>query len=437
MTDRRLGLVETALVSSAVQGAVRDSYMLEGLKGCDPQIASRPVRIEPGFQEYRLRNLLSDRQEEVNLTPILDDNNYSNLVFLRIWFSSKDKCKWWEFENVWKGISVIKQPINLIIIANREQISFFIGIDSSHSPTIENVLKAHFSHCEIDVLNENVFIKKIKELNEEEYELSLREFFPQQPYFKNLSLFEQGLSPISSLYSGCLKLKPPEFAFYQILSTGIGSEWRANIINLLEAEHEAGRYGSIALGASHTAGYGMDDYKEGRKKIDPNQTLCAALVRLGVFCRRDKKEIINNLSSTIEKFSFGSMPFRYLTENDYEMALGDKAKIIEMIAKGLTYRNGMILTSQEITQLWHLPPNEVLEHPDYKFDKLTGLKAPDYIAKYGITLGYNEYAGKTMIIRQPEHIRDRHTAITGLIGKGKSILIENMVLEDIGDAPER
>ena len=431
MTDTKLGLVETAIVSSAIQGAVRDSYLLEGMKGCDTRIFPKPVMIEPKFPEYRLKNLLSDRQEEINLTPVWDNNNHDNLVFLRIWLSLRDKCKWCDFENVWKEILVTKQPLNLIVIANRDEISFFIGVDNSYVLTVENAVKAYFPHCEIDVLKENL-ISHFTKNTDSRYELSLREYFPQQPYFKNLSLFDQGsLSPISSLYSGCCRINPPEFVFYQILCIGIGSEWKTNIINLLEADHEAGGYGTIGFGASNTAGYGMEDYREGRKKIDPNQTLCAAIVRLGVFSGKDGKEIIKNLSTTIEKFSFGGVPFRYLTEDDYREAFEHRDKVIEMVAKGLAYRNGMILTSGEITQLWHFPPEGVLENPDYKFDRVTGLKAPEHVTKDGVILGYNVYAGETKIVRQADDIRNRHTAIIGLIGKGKSILIENMVLEDI------
>jgi len=421
-----------AYIAAGLQGNLKKSYELEGAKGTNSNIVSRPVELSPRFQPYELYDFDTANQIKPDLTPIYD-NQTNNMVFLRVWFSSKHRYKWEEFESVWKEKLAIRQRLNSIIIGNKERISYFIGIDSFFATTIQKAIKGFFPYFEVEMLLEQDILNYFIDPINNGYELYFREFYPQQPYFKSLS--ETG-SSLFSFYPGCNNLKTPAFAFRQTLAIGLGPEWRINLINLLESQKEASVYGTLSL-KSHAAGYGLEDYRLGKDKIDSNKKLAAVIFRIGVVCKKEDSGFIDNFCSSFAS-NFGGMPFKYLTEKDYEKVLGDKSKLIEMIIKK-NYRSGFILSSSEINNLYSPPSIELLECPEYKFDNLTGLiKAPEYISEgNNVILGYNDFAGIRTKIRQQDdkqlRILNNHLAIVGISGAGKSTLIEHIVLEHIGD----
>jgi len=107
-------------------------------------------------------------------------------------------------------------------------------------------------------------------------------------------------------------------------------------------------------------------------------------------------------------------------------------ELIHMISSGEVNRQGMLLTVGELAPICNLGTKEILQRQEWSIDKAVGFKASDqFLKEDGVVIGVNEFAGKKTIIRQPESIRSLHTSIGGLIGMGKSYLLESMILHDI------
>ncbi len=96
----------------------------------------------------------------------------------------------------------------------------------------------------------------------------------------------------------------------------------------------------------------------------------------------------------------------------------------------LTRRSGMLLNSDELVALVHLPTAAV-RSPKLQRQTKTTKAAPDFTANGGILLGANEHEGaKRPVMLTPEQ-RMRHTHVIGTPGTGKSTLLLNLIVQDI------
>ena len=100
-----------------------------------------------------------------------------------------------------------------------------------------------------------------------------------------------------------------------------------------------------------------------------------------------------------------------------------------------TRRSGMILNSEELVGLVHLPSESVRVaklRPEEKSVTRTK-KAPDLAVGHHLVLGENEHDEKiTKVSLAPIH-RARHLYVIGTSGTGKSTLILNLILQDIAN----
>lgn len=95
-----------------------------------------------------------------------------------------------------------------------------------------------------------------------------------------------------------------------------------------------------------------------------------------------------------------------------------------------THRSGMLLNSEELASLAHLPPASVVSNklrPKIKKTK----QAPPIAAGHDLILGENQCNGTaTQVTLSPEQ-RVKHTYIVGASGTGKSTLLLSLIIQDI------
>lgn len=95
-------------------------------------------------------------------------------------------------------------------------------------------------------------------------------------------------------------------------------------------------------------------------------------------------------------------------------------------------RSRLILSTQEIAALWHLP-HEGFTAPTITW--LSGKRVPVspqmMQVTTGVSLGTNVHAGKTTPIRLQDSDRQGHVYIIGKTGSGKSTLLHNIIHQDI------
>lgn len=102
-------------------------------------------------------------------------------------------------------------------------------------------------------------------------------------------------------------------------------------------------------------------------------------------------------------------------------AAGAGEALVEQVTTRVSCRSGMLLNSDELVALAHLPSTAVrVTRP-----------APALVREPGLRLGDNEHEGETVPVHlQVEH-RLRHTHLIGASGTGKSTLLLQMIAQDI------
>ncbi|TAK04774.1 DUF87 domain-containing protein [Patescibacteria group bacterium] len=114
-------------------------------------------------------------------------------------------------------------------------------------------------------------------------------------------------------------------------------------------------------------------------------------------------------------------------------APGNRAAFLrDFIFRSFREKHSFVLAAHEMASLYHFPLPST-ETPNIRW--LTARKAPppSNMPAEGIVLGAVNYRGEDTLVRIKKPDRRRHVYIIGKSGSGKSVLIENMALQDIAN----
>lgn len=90
----------------------------------------------------------------------------------------------------------------------------------------------------------------------------------------------------------------------------------------------------------------------------------------------------------------------------------------------------MTLTSEEVASVFHLP-TPFLEVPKIKWLKAKEAAPPTALPESGVPIGESVFRGERKTIRVTDEDRRRHVYVVGQTGTGKSVLLSNMLADDI------
>lgn len=108
-----------------------------------------------------------------------------------------------------------------------------------------------------------------------------------------------------------------------------------------------------------------------------------------------------------------------------------KSKLIEgFIFRTIDDRQKVILNTEELASLWHLPL-PTTDTPNIRWMLARTAPAPTNVPTAGLELGYNVYRGHKTPIFMKDADRRRHMYIMGKTGTGKSEFIKNLAVQDI------
>ena len=108
-----------------------------------------------------------------------------------------------------------------------------------------------------------------------------------------------------------------------------------------------------------------------------------------------------------------------------------KNKLIrDFIFREFIEKAKMVMNTEEITSIYHFPLGHT-ETPNIVWLQAKKSAPPTDLPTQGNLIGYNDFRGIYKEIRLTDDDRRRHVYIIGQTGTGKSVLQENMVLQDI------
>lgn len=109
----------------------------------------------------------------------------------------------------------------------------------------------------------------------------------------------------------------------------------------------------------------------------------------------------------------------------------DQSLITDYIFRSQSsHQPNLLLTSEELASIFHLP-NNPLSTPNIHWLGARKLAPPTNLPKSGVAVGFTNYRGQELPVYVQYPDRLKHLYMIGKTGVGKTVLFQNMVLQDI------
>jgi hypothetical protein len=163
-------------------------------------------------------------------------------------------------------------------------------------------------------------------------------------------------------------------------------------------------------------------------KAKVSRPFFAAVIRIAAIGSDDDRmwEIARRLTSGLVPFADpNGNEFIPLSNDDY-----DDADHVDDLLHRRSRRSGMLLNSEELVSIVHLPASEV---KSAKLDRVVHKTkaAPSMVSGHPLVLGSNTHNGRTTEVSLSADQRVRHMHVIGSSGTGKSTLMLNLIMQDI------
>ena len=136
-----------------------------------------------------------------------------------------------------------------------------------------------------------------------------------------------------------------------------------------------------------------------------------------------------NLDNLVNAYSQYNL-YRY--GNSFQAVIPHHQSLIirDFIFRSFHERRQMLLNTEEMAGLWHLPLHST-EAPNIEWLGARKAPPPANAPKSGLLLGHVQYRGVDTPIYMKEDDRRRHLYVIGKSGSGKSVLLSNLAIQDI------
>jgi len=143
----------------------------------------------------------------------------------------------------------------------------------------------------------------------------------------------------------------------------------------------------------------------------------------------NSQKILSNLIATFALFDApGKNGFKFIPAKDIESFV--TAFIFRFFPQEATKT---ILNSVELATLFHLPDQRITPTAQLQRQSSKQVDGPVNVSEEGLLLGYNVFRGVKKEIRLGVKDRRRHMYLVGQTGTGKSVVLENLALQDMLD----
>src|SRR5579863_2454180 len=219
--------------------------------------------------------------------------------------------------------------------------------------------------------------------------------------------------PLLPLFGALSELETGEAGLVQVLFVRVRERWAESVMR------------AVVTGRGEPF---FADYPEltklAREKI--SRPLYAACLRVAARSgdRTGAWRIVRDLAGGLTHF--GAPDANELVP----LAAEEGEEASEQIFERVSRRPGMILGSDELAALAHLPSASV-KVPKLLREIRRSKTAPALSQGAGILLGENVHHGKALSVRLPAELRLRHLHVIGASGSGKSTLLIDLIMQDI------
>lgn len=345
-----------------------------------------------------------------------------------------------------------QRHIGLEIVAKRGMVRFYAAVPVALLSVVEQAVVGAYPSAQVEEVEEhNMFSPVGKISGTIGGELELKE-----NYAHPIATFQETKrDAMQSLLNAFSNLSKEDGAAVQILIRPANVSWTKNALNLASDKRKKKETGSAAKAAG---GFAKDmakalwappEPKDNDKK--PEDKELSTLERANIEAIEDKtrhpgfetlirvvassntaarsQAILNNV---VAAFALFDAPGK----NGFKFA---PAKDIENFVTAFIFRffpqetKNTILNSVELATIFHLPDRQSTPTSSLERQSSKQVDGPNNLPEDGLLLGYNVFRGVKKEIRLSDEDRRRHLYTVGQTGTGKSVLLENLALQDMLD----
>jgi len=309
-----------------------------------------------------------------------------------------------------------------------EQIYFYVACPRFLAPMMEKEILGFWPEAQVQpVADYNIF-------NPTGFSVGSQAYLKKSPALPLKSYREFGIDPLSAVTSVFTKLaKENEGAAVQILIRPsrkpvkiMGQRMIDSIHGLVQKQlQKTGNVSQVAQGLTTTQQQTVAAISDkiSQPLFDVNMRILASA------STKDRAEqILLELQSAFEQFNHPLL-------NQVVF----KKPLLKTHLRKLFYRfsfrifnesESIVLSAAELAGIFHFPSSHLLT-PHIKWLKAKQAPSPDNLPEEGLLIGKNVFRGQEREVRILDDDRRRHFYIIGQTGTGKSVLLQEMMRQDI------
>lgn len=343
--------------------------------------------------------------------------------------------------------------ISLEIVAKNNMIYFYLGCPKAISANVIKNILAQYPNAEIlEDKNYSIFPDKPLAIDILNLGLNRRYILPIKTY-KSIEN-----DPLNAITNSLSNLSADESCGIQLLIRPTNGIWRAAVektayniqhgkmrVSLSNsASVRAGEHFFNFIGSAGNAFSGKSDDKPDLNS-DPNRLtpmqesqlklLGEKASKLGFECQMRLVSVAPTLEGAkINNKNIASTFSQFNTPDSNgiktEAVRRKSEEIANYVFRFFGHGPKMILNTEELSTLFHLP-NRNIETPCINWLLAKKEPPPSNMPKEGTIIGNSVYRGENIPIKIKEADRMRHIYMIGKTGVGKTVLFQNMIVQDI------
>jgi len=313
------------------------------------------------------------------------------------------------FEQFLFNLAHCRQSIAFELVGTHENITPQFAVHPADAPLIRRQLAAYFPEALLTPQE-----RMLDEVWSRPAETAVVEFGLANEFM--LPLMTGKMDLFIGLASALAELNPDEVGLYQVLFQPVRHPWAESILRAVTDDEGGSFFANRAELPPAT-----------KQKL--SRPLYAAVVRIAAGSDNYTRawEIIQEMAGPLcglaNPHGNELIP---LHNDDYPIQ-----SHAEDVSLRQSRRSGMLLNSDELLALFHLPCAAVQTSKLVR-KRNTTKQLPKIVANAGgLVLGHNFHAGHSAEVRLTPEQRVRHTHIIGASGQGKSTLLTNLIRQDI------
>ncbi len=350
------------------------------------------------------------------------------------------------FEQLLGGLSVIKKPAALEIAVPHvgEEIHFYLSVPKFSGEIATKLIQGLWSGASVELVADDFNIFNVDGaaaaayvMQKENYALPIRTYS------------ELGIDSFESIVGAFSKIKEiGEGAAFQLVFRAAPSGTKKEIQGYIESLKKGTPFKkavSYEFPVSFSdVGEALNPKSKEKKQEEKSERIIdeEAVKALTAKITKPLFEVnVRLVASALSQFqandildgmTAGFSQFAAPMRNSFKIVKPRNPKnlIRQFIFRSFENSQKMILSSEEIASIYHLPISST-ETPKIKWLKSKEAPPPANLPASGVLVGESVFRGQAKPVYITDDDRRRHVYLVGQTGTGKSTLIGDMVLEDI------